>query len=119
MDYLSLNPHQRSFEVDNDKDSKGQLAKAQRLREVRMPSPKWNLYINPIFQRLRDHFRRTALETYGPKKVYNCKETHSEHSTEDIHLNLQCTVSMHNTCSSANKTKSSMETEFRHQFQMN
>lgn len=68
MDYLSLNPQQRSFEVDSDKDFKGQLAKAQRLIDVRMPSPKWNLYINPIFQRLRDHFRRTALETYGPKK---------------------------------------------------
>lgn len=48
MDYLSLNPHQRSFEVDSDKDNKAQLAKVQRLRDVRMPSPKWNLYINPF-----------------------------------------------------------------------
>lgn len=51
----------------------------------------------------------------GQKEIYNCKETHSEHGTEDIHLNLQCAVSMHNTCSSTNKTKSSMERELRHQ----
>lgn len=48
MDYLSANPHQRSFEVDSDKDRKAQLAKVQRIRDVRMPSPTWNMYINPF-----------------------------------------------------------------------
>lgn len=111
--YLSLNPYQRSFEVDNDKERKSQLAKVQRLREVRRPSPKWNLYINPLFQRLRDHFRRAALEIYGPKgSIWLQGNTFW---TQQGRYTFEFTVCMHNTCSSSNQTISNLERKLRHQ----